>query len=144
MIFGMNGYGSLGNERNRRVSSRQTRHFSASGQKSPQKTPPQMSPATVVATCIPQSFPGRSHALRLTSRQSPGNDCSTPVETKGGWKSEAKTSRYFGSLEKIGLNHINPSALPIPQPLSSPVREALLRVKAHSTTVRPVAAMIRD
>ncbi len=40
-IFGVNRYGSLRNERNRRVSSRQTRHFSAPGQKSSQKTPPQ-------------------------------------------------------------------------------------------------------
>ncbi len=92
-IFVMNGYGSLRNQRNRRVSSRHTRHFSASGQKSAQKTPPQMSPATVVATSIPQPFPGRSHALRLTSRQSPGNNCSIPVETKGGWKSKTKTIR---------------------------------------------------
>ena len=40
-VFGVNKYDSLRNEKHRRVSSRQTRHFSASGQKSPQKTPPQ-------------------------------------------------------------------------------------------------------
>ncbi len=94
--------------------------FCFRSEKSP-KDPAPISPATIVATCIPQSFPGRSHALRLTSRQSSENDCSTPVETKGGWKSEAKTRRHFGSLEKIGPNLINPSALPIPQPLTPPV-----------------------
>ncbi len=55
-VFGMNRYGSLKNERNRRVSSRQTRHFSAPGQKSPQKTPPQ---------CLRLSATGPFHSTAL-------------------------------------------------------------------------------
>ena len=55
-FFDMNGYGSLRNKENRRVSSRQPSDFSAPGQKSPQKTPPQ---------CLRLSATGPFHSTAL-------------------------------------------------------------------------------